>query len=105
MKMSVALLDGGEKPVILYDGSSTQEPDQSDFVQILTGPLDVPGDDAISVSAALTLINQGCSLVVEQSGENILNLTFGVNYPPSVHIKLKRGNYAYISIDASEELE
>jgi len=102
MKMSVALLSGNDKPVILYDGISYQSSEESDFIQILSGALPIPVESSISVNAAITLSNNGCSLTVEQNKENILNLSFGINYPPSVHLKLNSGQYIYISLDVDD---
>lgn len=102
--MSIALLAEDEKPTILFNGSSKCESDNLGFVQVLSGLLKIPEEKPISVGAALTLNNHGCSLFVKQSGENILNTTSGVNYPLSINLKLKGGNYIYISIDVSDEL-
>lgn len=103
MKLSVALLSDKDSPEELFAGESTIDTDSDEFVQISSGILNIPGEGQISVGAAITFNNQGCSVIIEQNEENLLSLAFGINYPPSVQLKLSNGSYLYVSITAEHK--
>lgn len=105
MKLQIALLKENDDPIVLYEGAAFKEFPEAEFIQLLTGPIEILGDHPISLNIALTLGNLGCSLFIEQSDETILNLTFGVNYPPTVSLVLKSGQKIYASLDFAEEIE
>ncbi len=102
MKLQISLLKENEDPSLLFEGSAFKKFPEDDYIQLLTGPIEVPGDNPVSFNIAFTLSNLGCSLFVEQSDEIILNLTFGTNYHPTISLLLKSGQKIYATLDMAE---